>query len=155
VARASARRATAVEKPEGERAPSGDPSWRQGKPASAAELEVTTSAQAARAGEQIAVEVSSRDNTRVKAEVFRLGFYGGAGAHRVWNGGTYAVSPRQMCSRATVSAPAACPPRQTFAFEIAEDWEPGLYLVKVTRPDGRRHFTSLVIKDRDSTASAP
>lgn len=155
MARASARRASAVAKPGGERTPSGDPSWRQGKPASAAELEVKTSAQAAQPGEQIAVEVSSRDTTRVRAEVFRLGFYGGAGALRVWNGGSYAVSPRQMCPRATVSAPAACPPQQTFAFEIAEDWEPGLYLVKVTRPDGRRNFTSLVIKDRGSAEATP
>jgi hypothetical protein len=139
----------------GERAPSGDPSWRKGKPASAAELQVRTSAQAAQAGEQIAVEVSSRDTTTVRAEVFRLGFYGGAGALRVWTGGTYAVSPRQACSQASMGADASCPEQKTFAFEIADDWEPGLYLLKVTRSDGRRSFTSLVIKDRDSTVPPP
>jgi hypothetical protein len=144
-----------VEAPVGEYAPSGDPSWRKGKPASAEQLEVRTSAQAALAGEQIAVEVSSRDTTTVKAEVFRLGFYGGAGAIRVWNGGTYVVAPRQVCAQASAGTGVACPEQKTFAFEIAEDWEPGLYLLKVTRTDGRRNFTSLVIKDRESTAASP
>ncbi|HEX8704484.1 MAG TPA: N,N-dimethylformamidase beta subunit family domain-containing protein [Myxococcaceae bacterium] len=138
-----------------EPAPPGDPSWRKGKPASAAQLEVKTSRQSALAGEEIAVEVSSRDTTTVRAEVFRLGFYGGAGALRVWNGGTYAVSPRQACAQATVGAVAPCPEQKTFAFEVADDWEPGLYLLKVTRSDGRRSFTSLVIKDRDSAAPSP
>ncbi len=114
-----------------------------------------TSTQAALAGEQIAVEVSSRDVTTVRAEVFRLGFYGGAGALRVWSGGTYAVSPRAACSQATVGARTACPERRTFALEISEDWEPGLYLVKVTRSDGRRNFTSLVIKERNGATPPP
>jgi hypothetical protein len=144
-----------VEAPAGARAPSGDPSWRNGKPASAEELEVSTSAQAALAGEQVAVEVSSRDDTMVRAEIFRLGFYGGAGALRVWNGGNYAVAPRPACARVTVGARALCPERRTFAFEVAGDWEPGLYLVKVTRSDGRRSFTSLVIKDRNSAVQPP
>jgi hypothetical protein len=139
----------------GERPPMGDPSWRKGKPASAAQLEVRTSAQAAQAGEQIVVEVSSRDTITVKAEVFRLGFYGGAGALRVWKGGTYEVSPWQACVQATAGAGAACPEQKTFAFEIADGWEPGLYLLKVTRSDGRRSFTSLVIKDRESTVAPP
>ena len=138
-----------------EPAPSGDPSWRKGKPASAAQLEVKTSTQTALAGEQISVEVSSRDTTTVRAEVFRLGFYGGAGALRVWNGGTYPVAPRQACSQAAVGAGVACPEQSTFAFEIANDWEPGLYLLKVTRSDGRRSFTSLMIKDRDSAVPPP
>jgi hypothetical protein len=131
-----------VEAPAGERVPSGDPSWRKGKPASSEQLEVRASTQSALAGEQISVGVSSREATTVKAELFRLGFYGGAGALRVWSGGTYAVSPRPVCARIS------CAEQRTFAFEIAENWEPGLYLLKVTRSDGRRSFTSLVIKDR-------
>ncbi len=144
-----------MEAPVAERAPSGDPSWRKGKPASAEQLEVKTSTQSALAGEEIAVEVSSRDTTTVRAEIFRLGFYGGAGALRVWNGGTYAVSPRQACAQATVGPVAPCPEQRTFAFEIADDWAPGLYLLKVTRSDGRRSFTSLVIKERDSAVPRP
>jgi hypothetical protein len=29
---------------------------------------------------------------------------------------------------------------------VARGWDPGLYLVKVTRADGLRNFTSIVVK---------
>ncbi|MDY7230709.1 N,N-dimethylformamidase beta subunit family domain-containing protein [Hyalangium rubrum] len=137
MARRSVREVPPLEAP-GESAPRGDPSWRKGKPASPAELEVLTSAQAALAGEQVLVEVSSLGAPAVRAEVFRLGVYGGAGALKVWSSKLYASA-----------SPSG---RMTFSFEIAEDWEPGLYLVKVTRSDGLRSFTSLVVKERKGEA---
>jgi len=118
----------------------GDPTWRKGQPASPGELQVAPSAQAALAGEQISVKVSAREGSMVRAEVFRLGVYGGTGALKVWSGGPYTVSTLTRCSRAP------CNERQTFSFEIARDWAPGLYLVKVTRADGLRSFTSIVVK---------
>jgi hypothetical protein len=101
---------------------------------------VTPSTQAALAGEQISVKVSASEGSVVRAEVFRLGVYGGTGALKVWSGGPYTVATLSQCSRAP------CPERQTFSFEVARDWEPGLYLVKVTRADGTRSFTSIVVK---------
>jgi hypothetical protein len=103
----------------------GDPSWRKGRPASPDELQVTPSTQAAQAGEQISVKVSASEGAAVRAEIFRLGVYGGTGALKVWSGGPY---------------------HQTFSFEVSRDWEPGLYLVKVTLADGARSFTSIVVK---------
>lgn len=118
----------------------GDPSWRTGRPASPGELQVTPSTQAALAGEQISVKVATRDGAAVRAEVFRLGVYGGTGALKVWSGGPYTVSTASRCSSPS------CPERQTFSFEVAHHWEPGLYMVKVTRADGTRSFTSIVVK---------
>ncbi|WP_224249175.1 N,N-dimethylformamidase beta subunit family domain-containing protein [Hyalangium gracile] len=120
----------------------GDPSWRKGRPASPGELHVSSSTQAARPGEHISVEVSARESAVVRAEVFRLGVYGGSGAAKVWSSEPITVSAQARCARA------ACPARQSFSFEISRDWEPGLYLVKVTRLDGLRSFTSLVVKER-------
>ena len=118
----------------------GDPSWRKGRPASPAELQVTVSSPATLVGERISVEVSTHDGAPVRAELFRLGVYGGTGAAKVWSGGPYTVSTALPCSRAP------CPRRQNFSFEVARGWEPGLYLVKVTRADGSRSFTSIVVK---------
>lgn len=101
---------------------------------------MTPSTQAALAGEQISVKVETREGTAVHAEVFRLGIYGGTGALKVWSGGPYTVSTAPRCSSPS------CPERQTFSFEVARHWEPGLYLVKVTRADGTRSFTSVVVK---------
>jgi hypothetical protein len=101
---------------------------------------VTISSPAALAGERVSVEVSTRDGAPVRAEVFRLGVYGGTGAAKVWSGGPYTVSTSLRCSREP------CPRRQSFSFEVARGWAPGLYLVKVTRADGLRSFTSIVVK---------
>jgi hypothetical protein len=118
----------------------GDPSWRKGRPASPSELQVTVSAPAALAGERIFVEISTGDGAPVRAEVFRLGIYGGTGAAKVWSGGPYTRSTPLRCSQAP------CPRRQSFSFDVARSWAPGLYLVKVTRADGLRSFTSIVVK---------
>jgi hypothetical protein len=118
----------------------GDPSWRKGWPASPAELQVTVSSPSALAGERISVEISTHDGAPVRAELFRLGVYGGTGAAKVWSGGPYTASMVVRCSRVP------CPGRQSFSFEVARAWAPGLYLVKVTRADGLRSFTSIVVK---------
>jgi hypothetical protein len=113
----------------GQRAGQGDPSWRKGRPASSRELKVSTSTQSALAGERIFVKVSTRETSVVRAEIFRLGVYGGAGALRVWSGGPYTVSTPPPCPRASGGPGTSCPERQTFSFEIGEEWAPGLYLV--------------------------
>jgi N,N-dimethylformamidase beta subunit-like protein len=118
----------------------GDPSWRKGRPASPAELQVTVSSPAVLAGERVSVQISTHDGAPVRAELFRLGVYGGTGAAKVWSGGPYTVSTAMRCSRAP------CAGRQSFSFEVARAWVPGLYLVKVTRADGLRSFTSIVVK---------
>jgi hypothetical protein len=146
---------TASEARPAERSPRGDPSWRKGRPARPGELEVGTSTQSALAGESILVEVSTRDASMVRAEVFRLGFYGGAGALKVWSGGPYTASTQAACPRASKDARAPCPNRQTFSFQVSDEWVPGLYLVKVTRPDGRRSFTSLVVRNSRVAEPSP
>lgn len=86
------------------------------------------------------MEISTHDGAPVRAEVFRLGVYGGTGAAKVWSGGPYTLSTPVRCSRAS------CPRRQNFSFEVVQSWAPGLYLVKVTRADGLRSFNSIVVK---------
>lgn len=121
--------------------PQGDPSWRKGRPASSEQLQVNPSTQAARAGEHITVEISASEASVVRAEVFRLGVYGGTGAAKVWSSEPFTVATLPRCSSP------ACPARHSFSFRVAQDWVPGLYLVKVTRADGLRSFTSLVVKE--------
>jgi hypothetical protein len=90
------------------------------------------------------VEVSTPEASAVRAEIFRLGVYGGTGALKVWTGGPFTVSTLPGCSGVQ------CTARQHFSFVVDDDWAPGLYLVKVTRADGLRSFTSLVVKARQA-----
>ncbi len=130
-----------------ERSQRGGESWRQGRQASPGELEFVTSAESAQAGERLFVEVSAGESMVVRAEVFRLGFYEGTGALRMWSGGPYNASMLPPCPGAAVEPNGACPERWTFSFEIGGDWTPGLYLVKVTRADGLKRVASVVVKE--------
>ncbi|HEX5753202.1 MAG TPA: hypothetical protein VFZ09_43780 [Archangium sp.] len=63
--------------PEENRLP-GDPRWRGGAAAPEGQLEAYTSTESAEAGEHVGVKVSTRTETTVTAELFRMGYYGWA-----------------------------------------------------------------------------
>jgi hypothetical protein len=126
----------------------GDPSWRHGKPAKPGELEVHVSLNAAQAGEPVTVTVSTPGAADLRVEVFRQGFYGGAGALKVWDGGVRQAATAAPCPRVKDVAVRPCPVQETFSFAVGEQWAPGLYLVKVTRADGVRSLRPLLVKAR-------
>jgi DNA-binding beta-propeller fold protein YncE len=99
------------------------------------------------AGETVQVKVSLDKAGEVSAEVFRLGYYGGAGARKVWSGGPFKATEQAACPREPSTSLVECSWSDTFSFQVGEDWVSGVYLVKVKRADGYKRFAPFVVRD--------
>lgn len=126
----------------------GDPSWRSGRTAQSGELDVYLSTDSAAAGENVSVMISADPSVSVTVDVFRLGYYGGAGARKVWSGGPFNVARQANCPRDPITSLVECRWSETFSFNIGADWVSGMYLLRVVRPDGSKRFAPLVVRDR-------
>jgi hypothetical protein len=130
-----------------ENARRGNPEWRDGTPVNARQVELYTSTESVMVGDTVRVMVSSARDAQVQAEVYRLGYYGGAGARRVWSGGPFNTQKQPECPRDPVTSLVECHWQETFRFEVPDDWVSGLYVVKVRRDDGFKLFHPFVVRD--------
>jgi len=128
----------------------GSPLWRWGAVAGSRQLEIYLSTDSQVAGGYVSVKVSSDVPSRIDAEIYRLGYYGGDGARLVWSGGPYDISTQPTCPRQSGTNRVECSWNETFYFQIPYDWLCGVYLVKVIRSDGERfkRFAPFVLPDR-------
>jgi len=128
----------------------GSPAWRSGAVAASQQLELYLSADSQLAGGYVSVKVASDVASRIDAEIYRLGYYGGDGARLVWSGGPYDISTQPACPRQSGTNRVECSWGETFFFQIPSDWLSGVYLVKVIRSDGERfkRFAPFVVLDR-------
>ncbi len=125
----------------------GDPSWRSGRAAHAGQVELYTSTDSVVVGDTIQVKVSTDLEGEVSAEVFRMGYYAGAGARKVWSGGPFKTAKQAACPRDPSTSLVECGWSDTFSFQVGEDWVSGVYLVKVKRADGYKRFAPFVVRD--------
>ncbi|HYR55020.1 MAG TPA: N,N-dimethylformamidase beta subunit family domain-containing protein [Myxococcaceae bacterium] len=128
----------------------GSPMWRSGAVAASRQLELYLSTDSQLAGGYVSVKVASDVSSRIDAEIYRLGHYGGDGARLVWSGGPYDISTQPACPRQPDTNRVECNWGETFYFQIPSDWLSGVYLVKVIRSDGERfkRFAPFVVLDR-------
>jgi hypothetical protein len=128
----------------------GSPLWRSGAVARSGQLELYLSAESQSAGGYVSVKVASDVPSRIDAEIYRLGYYGGDGARLVWSSGPYNVSTQPGCPRQAVTNRVECNWGETFFFQVPSDWLSGAYVVKVIRSDGERskRFVPFVVRDR-------
>jgi hypothetical protein len=152
-----------------ENARPGDPDWEVTQPALEREIEGYASRTSVNTGEPIEIFVSTRD-PRYTVEVFRMGWYGGAGARRVAGpferDGVLQDMPQPDRSTGLVECrwrdpirldtrgtgvPGAGPPPDTGAGEF---WRSGVYLARLTaRPSARQAFVVFVVRDDARTAA--
>jgi DNA-binding beta-propeller fold protein YncE len=125
----------------------GDPAWRSGRIANGGQVELYTSTDSVVGGETVRVKVSVDREAEVSAEVYRMGYYGGAGARKVWSGGPYKAGTQQACPRDPATSLVECAWSDTFSFPVGKDWVSGVYLVKVKRADGYKRFAPFVVRD--------
>lgn len=130
-----------------ENARRGNPEWRDGQPVDAGQVELYTSTESVLVGDTVRVMVSTSRNAQVQAEVYRMGYYGGAGARRVWSGGPFSTQKQPACPRDPVTSLVECHWQETFRFKVPGDWVSGLYVVKVRRDDGFKLFHPFVVRD--------
>lgn len=126
----------------------GAPGWDRGRGSRNGEIAVYTSVESVEAGGTLGVKVSANVETSVTAEVFRIGYYGGAGARLMWRGGPWQARPQPACPRDPITSRVECSWQDTFTLTVDSSWLSGLYVVKIWRPDGFMRFSPFVVRDR-------
>lgn len=100
-----------------------------------------------RPGERLAVFVSADPPARYRADVYRMGYYGGKGGRHVRS-----VGPLDGRAQPTPSdGPknlVECLWEPGFTLEIPDDWPSGVYLVKLTNLDSRfQAYAVFILRD--------
>jgi hypothetical protein len=129
----------------------GDPDWRIGKLGAQTDVEGYASAESVLPGESVDLFVSATSPS-VQVTAFRLGWYHGDGARKVWSSGsvhTASQSAAQMTS-STNTVYTDWDPVLTVA---THDWPAGAYLLRLDAESGAQRYVPLVVRSA-STAGA-
>jgi hypothetical protein len=126
----------------------GDGGWnRVARPASREEIAAYLSQRSAFPGDSVGFYGISQDST-LAVSLYRVGWYGGAGARLVMDVGTVKVPPTSACS-APLPGPAECIWPRAITIPIPSDAVPGVYMVRYTSSLGAGRFVPLVLRSRE------
>ena len=142
----AARPASYVSPIAAENALPGEPTWAMGADSNGP-LQAYLDRASARAGDVVAVKGSSDVVRPVTWVLYRLGWYGGAGARRVAQGGPAAVGPQPACPIEAGTGMVRCAWATAFEVRLAPELVSGYYAVKLVRDDGWAVFAPLVVVD--------
>ena len=100
------------------------------------------------AGEPIDFMVSMRPAGSFLLDIYRMGYYGGAGARHMVRLGPFHAS-QQGVPMMTVERLRECAWEKSASLAIPKDWPSGVYLGKLTRdaPHGTQSYVIFVVKD--------
>ncbi len=129
-----------------ENALAGEPTWREGVDSSGP-LQAFLDRTSARAGDVVEVKASSREARGVRWVLYRFGWYGGASARRVADGGPASVGPQPPCPMEAGTGMVRCAWATAFRVPLARDLLSGYYAVKLVRDDGWAVLAPLVVVD--------
>jgi len=130
-----------------ENALAGSSDWLSGRDATAHEIEGYADHISARAGDAVGLQLSSSISTTVTWILFRLGWYGGAGARIIRTGGPLTVGPQAACPMEAGTGLVRCSWTTNFRFDVGPEMVSGLYAIKLVREDGKTRFIPLVVTD--------
>jgi hypothetical protein len=125
----------------------GEATWNLGRDGAPRDVELYADRISARAGEAVSVMVSASAAQRGTWTLYRVGWYGGAGARRVAEGGPVALAPQAPCPPTRDTGLVRCAWPATFQVAVPGDALAGLYAIRVTRDDGSFALTPLVVVD--------
>lgn len=117
--------------------------------ATSAELALWASPYAASPGDTLDLFVHSTAAS-ASVVVYRLGWYGGRGARRVWQSTTSSLAPQPSCS-APFPGPVVCPWKRSLRLPLDESWPSGVYLIKITNEFGRSSAYPFVVRSTQSS----
>src|SRR5438132_5759290 len=130
-----------------ENALAGDPDWLSGRDSTAQEIEGCGDRISAHAGDTVAVQVSSSLSTTATWVLYRVGWYGGAGARSISRGGPLSVRPQPPCPMEAGTGLVRCNWTTGFQFDVDSKMVSGLYALKLVREDGKTRFIPLIVTD--------
>src|SRR3989454_8058646 len=132
----------------------GSPQWELANPALSHEIEGYAETPSVEPGETLRLHVSST-SPQFSVEVFRMGWYRGAGARRVLEfrgmpGGKRAIpTPRAEDGLVECGWPVSC------RVPVGLDWVSGVYLARLTGSrDGKQAFIPFVVRETGSVRGA-
>jgi N,N-dimethylformamidase beta subunit-like, C-terminal len=139
-----------------ENATPGTPDWEISTPALAREIEGYASRTSVNRGDSIDLFVSTRD-ARYTIDVFRMGWYGGAGARRVAGPIDRAGILQDVPAPAPVTRLIECRWREPYSLETRDasgPWPSGVYLARLTaHPSNNQSFIVFVVRDDEREAA--
>ena len=124
----------------------GEPAWGMGADSSGP-LQAYLDRVSARAGDTVEVKASSDGGHQVSWILYRFGWYGGAGARRVAQGGPGPVGPQPACPVEAGTGMVRCAWSTAFRISLPRDLVSGYFGVKLVRDDGWAVFAPLVVVD--------
>jgi hypothetical protein len=136
--------ATATRRPVAENSLPGDPDWEIRDLGSPHEIEGYAGAVSVRQGESFPLLVSSQA-AGFRVSAFRLGWYGGDGARKVWQSGPLRGGSQK--------APALDAPTNTVRTDWdvvtelpTDDWPPGAYLLRLDADSGAQRYVPITVR---------
>lgn len=124
-----------------ENAKPGDTDWPILNPGDTAAYAVP---EAVRAGETVALHVHTGVAGTASYRLYRMGFYGGAGARLIATG-TFEAGPQPMPLADTATGMVECAWPASATIQTGEDWPSGYYLAKVKGANGTEHFAPFTL----------
>jgi sugar lactone lactonase YvrE len=129
-----------------ENAKPGNNDWQLNPIAQGHSVEGYGSAITMKAGDSVDVKVNVATAAPVSWRVYRMGWYGGAGARLMTSGGPVNVAPQPACPRDTTTSLVVCSWATAFTVATGADWVSGVYLVKL-HVNGGESYVPFVIAD--------
>jgi sugar lactone lactonase YvrE len=134
-----------------ENALAGSTGWQLTSAVGVAELGGYLSTDSAIAGDTVIAYVHSRVTATVRWELYRIGWYGGAGG-RLIQQGQFTAGPQASCPKDSSTGLVECNWTASFSFAARAEWVSGVYIIKLTRSDGSE--SSLIFTLRDNRRAA-
>jgi hypothetical protein len=131
---------------------SGDPKWNVFTVNNSHFTEAYADRVSASAGDRFQVMVSSNRSIGAQWRLYRLGWYGGAGARLVSSGSHVAVSAQPACPADRTTGLVRCSWTPTFSVDVPSTAISGLYAVTIVRDDGYGTFVPIVVRDARKAA---
>lgn len=88
-----------------------------------------------------------------RAEVFRMGFYGGSGARLVESTHDFLGRTQPKAVFAPGINMVSCPWSASHRFVVGSDWLPGNYLIRLRASSGSQHYVPVTVRDDTSHAA--
>jgi len=129
--------------------------WELQNPALAHEIEGYAEATSVEPGETLGIHVSSA-SPRYSVEVFRMGWYGGAGARLVLDLRGMPGGQRPIPKPRAQDGLIQCDWPVSFRVPVGQDWVSGVYLARLTGSrDGKQSFIPFVVREPDGPRGEP
>ena len=134
-----------------ENAQPGDSGWKLSPPAPKHQLEGYGSRITLHPGDAVDVAVNVGQAQPVSWRLYRIGWYGGAGARLVQQGGPVTVAPQPACPRDPTTARVECAWATAFRVTTAADALSGAYVIKLHGDVGESYVPFVVVDGRPAT----